>query len=113
MKTGYLYFVKDEFYDKFGKYGLLGNKESENDALHNRPCCYLFHLEYGENIFWMIPVSFRIEKYEKEYKKSIDKSLMAELSAKARKKIRYNFNGRKFGMSDIVSIFRELEEEED
>ena len=73
MKTGYLYFVKDELYDKFGKYGLLGNKESEKKALHNRPCCYLFHLEYGENIFWMIPVSSRIEKYEKEYKKSIDK----------------------------------------
>ena len=37
---------------------------------------------------------------------------MAELNGKARKKIRYNFQGKKFGMTDIVKIYNELTNQE-
>lgn len=156
MDSGNLYFVKDEFYDKFGDFGLLKNKEIINGKPHNRPCCYLFKYD-DSGIYWMIPLSSKVEKYEKQYQRSLDKykicdnisfgyvlgqkraflpqnlfpvtenyilniylnpnthlpivldkDLMAELNAKARKKIRYNKIGKSFGLSNINVIYEEL-----
>ena len=42
MDIGKLYFVKDEFYERFPNCGLLENKETLHGKEHNRPCCYLF-----------------------------------------------------------------------
>lgn len=39
---------------------------------------------------------------------SIPADLMAELNKKARKKIRYNMQGKKMGLSDIVTIYNAL-----
>lgn len=161
MNAGYLYFVKDEFYQKFEGYGLLENHEVINGKAHDRPCCYLFKDKIGEKeIMWMIPISSKVEKYKKLYKHSIDKygecdnisfcyilgeekailpqnlfpitqkyianiylnkntgnpvvipkNVMTEIHAKARKKIRYNFNNKKLGMTDIVHIYNCLLEE--
>ena len=50
MDTGKLYFVKDEFYERFSGCGLLENKEIIDGKQHNRPCCYLS--QYGlEHLF--------------------------------------------------------------
>ena len=38
----------------------------------------------------------------------LDKKLMVELNAKARKKIRYNKMGKAFGLSNINEIYHEL-----
>lgn len=161
MEQGRLYFVKEEYYDKYGQFGLMYNKENVDGTEHNRPCCYLF--KYSEsNILWMIPLSTKIDKYEKEFDNSIKKygicdnisfgyvlgkkcafllqnmfpitdkyilnmymnpltgkpvqvdgKLMKELNRKARKKIRFNMNGKKLGMSDIVGILDKLEKEAD
>lgn len=74
MEAGKLYFVKDEFYERFQNCGLLENKELINGTPHNRPCCYLFKFEESEKeIYWMIPISSKVEKYKKQYQKSIDK----------------------------------------
>ena len=158
MQTGKLYFVKDEFYEKFKGYGLLENKEVVNGKPHNRPCCYLFQFkEQNDDIYWMIPVSSQTAKYYDEYNHSIEKygkcdnisfgyvlgkkcaflpqnlfpvteeyisniyidkntqkpisvspKLMAELNAKARKKIRYNQAGKKLGLSDALGIYEQL-----
>lgn len=69
MVIGGLYFVKDEFYDRFEKYGLLSNKGEQ----HGRPCCYVFKINKDDNIYWMIPASTRVEKYEALYNHSIQK----------------------------------------
>lgn len=162
MDTGKLYFIKDKFYERFKDCGLMENKEILNGIVHGRPCCYLFCFDdkNGDNtkdIYWMIPISSKVEKYKKEYKRSMEKyhmcdnisfgyilgeeraflpqnlfpvteeyignmymdkntslpitipaDLMSELNAKARKKIRYNFQGKKFGLSDILKIYNEL-----
>ena len=158
MDTGRFYFVKDWFYDRFKNCGLLENKEITSGKEHNRPCCYLFKFDKSdENIYWMIPISSKVSKYESEYRKSIEKyglcdnisfgyilgercaflpqnlfpiteeyinnvyidkntsmpitvprDLMAELNKKARKKIRYNQQGKKLGMSNIMKIYSEL-----
>lgn len=162
MDIGKLYFVKDEFYNKFTGYGLLENKEIIDGKPHDRPCCYLFKFTNDDldDIYWMIPISSKVEKYQAQYNKSIEKygvcdnisfgyilgdkcaflpqnlfpitkkyinniyidtntsrpieiqkKLMAELHRKARKKIRYNQNGKKLGMTDIVFILNELKKE--
>lgn len=156
MDRGKLYFVKDEFYIKFKGCGLLENKEMVNGKPHNRPCCYLFQYD-DSKIYWMIPLSSKVDKYEKEYQHSLnkykicdnisfgyvlgqkkaflpqnlfpvtenyieniylnpdthqpvllDKKLMVELNAKARKKIRYNKMEKAFGLSNINKIYQEL-----
>ena len=43
-----------------------------NGKPHGRPCYYAFK-ETDLNIYWMVPISSKIEKYQVEYKKSIDK----------------------------------------
>lgn len=165
MGVGKLYFVKDEFYDRFKGYGLLENKEIINGKPHGRPCCYLFKFtneKSNREIYWMIPISSKVNKYKKEYRHSIEKykmcdnisfgyvlgeekaflpqnlfpvtkkyidstyidyhtgdpieipkDLMSELNRKARKKIRYNQQRKKLGMSDIVKIYDELVKDEE
>lgn len=159
MEQGKLYFVKDEFYDRFKGCGLLENKEVINGKQHNRPCCYLFKFTQNDTgIYWMIPISSKVDKYKSEYQKSINKykmcdnisfgyvlgeecaflpqnlfpiteeyinniyidkntslpitipaDLMSELNKKARKKIRYNQQGKILGMSNIMKIYNELQ----
>lgn len=159
MEQGKLYFVKDEFYDRFKDCGLLENKEIINGEQHGRPCYYLFKFtKEDSDIYWMIPISSKIDKYKFEYQKSMSKynmcdnisfgyvlgneraflpqnlfpitenyidniyidkntalpitipsDLMSELNKKARKKIRYNQQGKIFGMSNIMKIYNELQ----
>lgn len=164
MDVGKLYFVKDEFYERFKGCGLLENKEIINGKPHGRPCCYLFSFNKKDSdneIYWMIPISSKVSKYKKEYQHSINKykmcdnisfgyvlgeekaflpqnlfpvtkeyigstyldyhtgepieipkDLMSELNKKARKKIRYNQQGKTLGMSDTVKIYNELNKDQ-
>ena len=67
MKNGYLYFIKDSYYEEFQHKNILPNKiPNENGELHERPCYYTFK---EKDIIWMIPVSSRVEKYKKIYEK--------------------------------------------
>lgn len=161
MDVGKLYFVNDDFYDRFKNCGLSENKETINGKLHGRPCCYLFKYEESQDyIYWLIPISSKVEKYKEQYRKSIVKygicdnisfgyilgnecaflvqnlfpitsnyiknvyidkntslpisiapDLMAELNAKARKKIRYNQQGKSLGMTNIMKIYNELKQD--
>lgn len=77
MDTGKLYFIKDAFYEKFKGCGLLENKETVNGKPHGRPCCYLFQFE-DSDLYWMIPISSKVEKYENTYKKSMDRYGMCD-----------------------------------
>ena len=70
MVENKLYFIKDEYFDKYECEDNKGNKQADKDGEHNRPCYYAFK---ENDIYWMIPISSEVEKYEKEYQKSIDK----------------------------------------
>ena len=70
MKENKFYFIKDEYFEKYQCEDNKPNKESDEDGEHKRPCYYAFK---EGNIYWMIPISSEIEKYEKEYQKSIDR----------------------------------------
>ena len=52
----------------------LENKEIIDGKQHNRPCCYLFKFSNDDSdIYWMIPISSKVDKYKLQYQKSIDK----------------------------------------
>lgn len=59
------YIVKDKFFKDMDDPYLKGNKEA------NRPHYYCFKDE-GTNLYWMIPLSSRIEKYRKIMNKKIE-----------------------------------------
>lgn len=65
-----LYFIKDEYFEKYKCADNKPNKKADENGGHQRPCYYAFK---DNDICWMIPISSEIEKYENEYKKSIDK----------------------------------------
>ena len=70
MEENKLYFIKEEYFKKYIAKTSSVNKKANADGEHNRPCYYAFK---ENDIYWMIPISYQIEKYEKEYRKSIEK----------------------------------------
>ena len=56
IQTGYLYHIKDDFFDRINNKGLMINHESG----HSRPS-YLAIKD--DKILWFIPLSTKIEKY--------------------------------------------------
>jgi len=57
VQTGYLYHIKDEFFDKIKDKGSMINHENG----HSRPS-YLAIKD--DNILWFIPLSSKIDKYK-------------------------------------------------
>lgn len=72
MIQGNFYFIHDDYYKEFSGFGLLENKEIVDGKLHGRPCYYAFK-EHDTQIYWMIPISSKINKYQKIYEKAINR----------------------------------------
>lgn len=70
MVENKLYFIKDEYFEIYECEDNKGNKQSDENGGHNRPCYYAFK---ENDIYWMIPISSQVSKYEIEYKKSIER----------------------------------------
>lgn len=66
IETGYLYHIKDEFFDKINEKGLMINHENG----HSRPS-YLAIKD--KEILWFIPLSSKVEKYRKIIETKIKK----------------------------------------
>lgn len=66
IETGYLYHIKDSFFDKVNDKGLMINHESG----HSRPTYLTIR---DKNILWFVPISSKIDKYQKEVEKKIKK----------------------------------------
>lgn len=58
VKTGYLYHIKDEFFEKYPNYNLMQNHELKR----TRPTYFTIK---DKDILWFIPLSTKTEKYEK------------------------------------------------
>ena len=66
VQTGYLYHIKDEFFDKIKNKGLMINHENG----HSRPS----YLAIKDNdILWFIPLSSKIDKYKSIVEKKVKK----------------------------------------
>ncbi len=58
VKTGYLYHIKDEFFDVVNDENLMSNKERG----HKRPTYFVIK---ENDILWFIPLSSKVSKYRK------------------------------------------------
>ena len=70
---GRFYFVKEEYYKIFKDKYLMKNRETIEGKSHNRPCYYSF-LDEKTGLYWLIPISSKIYKYEKIYLNKIQKN---------------------------------------
>lgn len=66
IKTGYLYHIKDEFFDVVKDNSLMQNHEKGK----KRPTYFTIK---EKEILWFIPISTKIEKYQKIIDKKIEK----------------------------------------
>jgi len=66
IKTGYLYHIKDEFFNVVNDDSLMQNHEKGK----KRPTYFTIK---DKNILWFIPISSKIEKYQKIIDKKIEK----------------------------------------
>lgn len=71
IDVGCFYFIKDSFFDIIDDPELMQNKENGN----KRPCYYCFKNKEYDNIIWFIPVSTKVDKYQKIYDKKIQKQI--------------------------------------
>lgn len=72
MRQGTFFFITDEFLTRHNPDGhLMKNKEGP----HGRPCFYAFPDITEPNIYWCIPISSRIEKYERIAEDKIAKQI--------------------------------------
>ena len=71
INVGCFYFIKDSFFDIIDDSELMQNKENGN----KRPCYYCFKSKEYDSIIWFIPVSTKIDKYQKIYDKKLQKQI--------------------------------------
>lgn len=66
IQTGYIYHIKDSFFEKVNSKGLMINHENG----HVRPTYFTIR---DNNILWFIPLSSKVEKYKNIIDKKIQK----------------------------------------
>jgi len=66
IKTGYIYHIKDSYFEKVNDLSLMANHE----AGHSRPTYFTIK---DKDILWFIPLSSKVEKYQKIVNKKISK----------------------------------------
>ena len=66
IRTGYIYHIKDEFFDKINDKGLMINHENGKA----RPTYFTIK---DKKILWFIPLSSKVDKYQKIMEKKIIK----------------------------------------
>ena len=66
IKTGYIYHIKDEFFDKINDKGLMINHENGRA----RPTYFTIK---DKDILWFIPLSSKVSKYQGIIDKKIEK----------------------------------------
>ena len=66
VRTGYIYHIKDTFFDTINDNGLMINHENGR----SRPTYFTIK---DKNILWFIPLSSKVSKYQKIVDKKIEK----------------------------------------
>lgn len=66
VETGYIYHIKDEFFDKINDKGLMINHENG----HARPTYFTIK---DKDVLWFIPLSSKVSKYQPIIDKKVKK----------------------------------------
>lgn len=65
MPEAQLFFLSDRYYQDFPDDKLMANKDVINGVPHNRPCFFAFPDSKIPEIYWIVPISSKYEKYKK------------------------------------------------
>lgn len=73
MSQAQLFFLSDQYYQDFPDDKLMQNKDIMNGMLHSRPCFFAFKDSKISDIFWIVPISSRFEKFKRIEQDKISK----------------------------------------
>lgn len=73
MPPAQLYFLSDQYYQDFPDDKLMQNKDIINGTPHSRPCFFAFQDTKTADIYWIVPISSRFEKFRKIEQDKISK----------------------------------------
>ena len=73
MLHAQLYFLSDQYYIDFPDDKLMKNKEIIDGVPHNRPCFFAFPDAKNPDIYWIVPISSKYEKYKRIEQSKIEK----------------------------------------
>ncbi len=73
MLKAQLYFLADQYYVDFPDEKLMKNKDEIDGTPHNRPCFFAFPDTHNAEIYWIVPISSKYEKYKKIEQSKIQK----------------------------------------
>lgn len=73
MLQAQLYFLSDQYYQDFPDDKLMQNKDIINGVPHNRPCFFAFKDSKITDIYWIVPISSKFEKFKQIEQKKIKK----------------------------------------
>ena len=62
MIQGHFYFIQDEYFEKYDPQKRIPANKGDS---HNRPCFFAFHDPKNSDISWCVPISSRVQKYQK------------------------------------------------
>lgn len=71
MITGHFYFLKPEYFADFPNPLFMNNRQETDLQEHKRPCFCAF--TENNKIFWLIPISSKVAKFEKVYNDKIER----------------------------------------
>lgn len=73
MPKAQLYFLSDQYYIDFPDDKLMQNKDVINGVPHSRPCFFAFPDGKIPEIYWIVPISSKCEKFKAIEVKKIEK----------------------------------------
>ncbi len=73
MPNAQLYFITDQYYLDFPDEKLMKNKDVIDGVPHNRPCFFAFPDKQNPEIYWVVPISSKYEKYKRIEQSKIQK----------------------------------------
>ena len=71
LQDNCFYFIKEQYYIDFPDNGLMKNHETVNGNKHSRPCFYIFKDSSNPEIYWLIPISSKYQKYKDIHDKKV------------------------------------------
>jgi hypothetical protein len=72
MDIGHFSYLNDQYFIDFTDPKLMQNKETVGGQVHDRPCFYTFQ-DTNTEIYWMIPFSSKVNKFEEIYSRKTQK----------------------------------------
>jgi len=72
MELFHFYFLSDDYFIDFPDNKLMSNHEQDENGDHGRPCFLAVIDSSNNDIFWMVPISHRVDKYRPIYQKKTD-----------------------------------------